>query len=99
MKPKQKRGLRISGGIVLAVAVLVAANMGCTKSGTGTTGNSEADGTKKGKAVTATQICQTLAQPSFESRQQYNGTACSGSTYFGARDPRGGPSDTDTRPS
>lgn len=92
---EQKRGLRVSGGIVLAVAVLVGVNVGCSKS---ETGNSGAGDTKNGKAVSATKICQTLAQPSFESRQEYNGAACSGSTYFGARDTRVGPSDTDTRP-
>ena len=96
---KQKRSLTVSGGIVLAVAVLVGASMGCKMSGDGTTGNSGAGDTKGGKGISATQICQTLAQPSFESRQEYNGSACSGSTYFGASDTRQGPSDTDTRPS
>jgi hypothetical protein len=69
---------------------------GCSASDKKAAGSTDA---KNRKALSATQVCQMLAHPSFESRSEYNGTACSGSTYFGAADIRKAAYETDMRPS
>lgn len=66
--------------------------------GGGTQKNAAGDA-KNLKGIPAGPICQMLAHPSFENRSPYNGEACAGSTYFGARDMRTASYETDTRPS
>ncbi|MGH9883241.1 MAG: hypothetical protein ACRD6N_17535 [Pyrinomonadaceae bacterium] len=95
---KEQRRATVSGRLIVALFVLTAASLGCNMLGGRTQKNTAAD-TKNSKGIPANTICQMLAHPSFENRFPYNGEACSGSTYFGARDTRTGSYETDTRPS
>lgn len=70
--------------------------LNCSASGKKATGNTDA---KDRKGIPATEICQRLAHPSFESRAEYDGSGCSGSTHFGAKDIRTASYETDMRPS
>ena len=93
---KRRDGHVVRSGMVLALTFLIAASLGCKLLGSGTANtNSDAN---KAKGLPATTICQMLAQPSFESRSEYNGASCSGSTYFGVKDTRTASYETDMRP-
>jgi hypothetical protein len=80
--------------MLLVISLLLA--FGCSASDKKAVGSTDA---KDRKGIPATQICQTLAHPSFESRSEYDGAGCSGSTYFGAKDIRTASYETDVRPS
>ena len=95
---KKQKGATVSGGLILTLVFLIGASPGCNMPGGESARKNGADDAKTAKSIPATQICQTLAHPSFENRSPYNGQSCSGSTFFGARDTRTGPSETDTRP-
>jgi hypothetical protein len=97
MNRRQKRAT-LSGSLILSLAVLISASLGCKMLGGGTQKDSAAD-TKNSKGIPANAICQMLAHPSFENRSPYNGQSCSGSTFFGARDTRTASYEPDTRPS
>lgn len=79
---------------LMAAAVVAAVGIGCSMLGGGdnTTSNS-----KSAKGLSAAAVCQVLAHPEFENKYPYNGEACSGSTYFGAKDTRVGSYESDTR--
>jgi hypothetical protein len=72
--------------------------MGCKMLGVGNNTNTN-HGAKTMKGIPAAKICQLLAHPSFESKFQYDGQSCSGSTFFGVRDSRTASYETDNRPS
>ncbi|HYJ87472.1 MAG TPA: hypothetical protein VEW46_15535 [Pyrinomonadaceae bacterium] len=78
------------------LVISLALTFGCSASGKKALGSTDA---KDRKGIPATQICQMLAHPSFESRSEYDGAGCSGSTYFGAKDIRTASYETDIRPS
>lgn len=69
---------------------------GCSASVTKNAGDGK--DAKNLKGIPATEICRMLAHPSFESRHEYDGASCSGSTYFGAKDTRTASYETDLRP-
>jgi hypothetical protein len=82
---------------LLSLGILLAS--GCSASGTGDAGDASAAGNmKNAKGVAPAKICQMLADPVFESRFEYNGSSCSGSTHFGTKDTRTMSSATDMRP-
>lgn len=95
---RKQNGAKLSGSLILSLAVLISASLGCKMLGGGTQKNSAAD-TKNSKGIPANAICQMLAHSSFEQRSPYDGQSCSGGTYFGARDTRTASYETDTRPS
>jgi hypothetical protein len=69
---------------------------GCSALGTKKAGGSQ--DAKNTKGIAASQICSLLANPRFETRFDYDGASCSGSTYFGVRDSRTASYETDLRP-
>ena len=85
---------RIPPLTLLVISLLL--TFGCSASGKKAAGITDA---KDRKGIPATQICQMLAHASFESRSEYDGAGCSGSTYFGAKDIRTASYETDVRPS
>lgn len=95
---KRQRGATVSGGLILTLVFLIGAGPGCNTPGGESARKNGADDAKTSKSIPATQICQTLAHPSFENRSPYNGQSCSGSTFFGAKDTRTGSYEADSRP-
>lgn len=82
---------------ITTLLILAALAAGCSIFG-GSSSSGSVNDTKK-KGLTATAMCQLLGHPEFESKFPYDGKGCSGSTTFGAKDMRPGPSDTDRRAS
>ncbi len=70
---------KLGMGMTLCAAIL---GVGC--GGGNQTGSNEV-GKKDGAKITAEQLCAVLAQPAYENNSPFNGTACSGSTTFGAK--------------
>ena len=96
---KEKGSGVVSRTLISTVIFLISASLGCTMLGGGTTSKNGSGDPKAMKGIPAERLCQMLAQPTFESRSQYDGAGCSGSTYFGARDTRTASYETDMRPS
>lgn len=96
---KKQRGALIPHRLVLALILLVGASLGCKMLGGGTSQKNGTADVQNTKGIPATQICQMLAHPSFENRSEYDGTGCSGSTFFGSKDNRTASYETDMRPS
>lgn len=86
--------------VLLAISLVATLVLGCSMLGSNNNNNnSSSGGAGKGKGLTSTKVCALLSDPMFENRSEFNGSSCSGSSHFGAPDTRGGPSDTDMRPS
>ena len=79
-----------------AVFVFALVGIGCNM---GSSSNSGANSSNRVKGPTAETICQLLARPQFESRFEYDGKSCSGSTKFGVKDTRTASYETDLRAS
>lgn len=77
---------------LLAAAAMLSANCGGVLSG-------DSGSNKSAKSISPETMCNVLAQPAYESNSPFNGTACSGSTTFGARDMRTASYETDARAS
>ena len=88
----------VQTNLLITALILTGFAVSCSMFG-GSSSNSGSNGQKTAKGLAATPICQMLAHPDFESKFPYDGKGCSGSTTFGAKDMRTGPSDTDTRAS
>ena len=79
-----------------ALLVLAVVGIGCN---IGSTENVPSNVSNSAKGPKPDAICQLLARPQFESRFEYDGKSCSGSTTFGVKDTRTASYETDLRAS